>query len=245
MVIKTIISKTTKVFKGLCTPARIEFILTIIGAIATIITCFASFSETKYQSVCSNILPSTIVSGIFIWILNSLCKGGAGIISWILVVGPLFIMLFAIFFGKPTTERFISKKAAAAVARAKAAGAVAAAAKAAATAVAKAAVAKAVADKKAKEDGDEEEEEEDEDEDEDKDKDKEEKPKPIKKSKELIKFEKKLKKLVPLLAKRNKKCVKKCTDRKGGKKLKRRIKKLKQKIKDETADTKAQNPDFS
>lgn len=230
MVIKTIISKTTKVFKGLCTPARIEFILTIIGAIATIITCFASFSETKYQSVCSNILPSTIVSGIFIWILNALCKGGAGIISWILVVGPLFIMLFAIFFGKPTTERFISKKLAAAVARAKAAGAVAAAAKAAA------AKAKAAADKKAKEDGDEEEEE---------DKDKEEKSKPIKKSKELIKFEKKLKKLVPLLAKRNKKCVKKCTDRKGGKKLKKRIEKLKKKIKDETADAKAENPDFS
>ncbi len=236
MVIKTIISKTTKVFKGLCTPARIEFILTIIGAIATIITCFASFSETKYQSVCSNILPSTIVSGIFIWILNALCKGGAGIISWILVVGPLFIMLFAIFFGKPTTERFISKKLAAAVARAKAAKAAGAVA-----AAAKAAAAKAAADKKAKEDGDEEEEEEDKD----KDKDKEEKSKPIKKSKELIKFEKKLKKLVPLLAKRNKKCVKKCTDRKGGKKLKKKIEKLKKKIKDETADTKAENPDFS
>jgi len=104
MVIKTSISKTTKVFKSLCTPARIEFILTIIGAIATIITCFASFSETKYQAVCNNILPSTIVSGIFIWILNALCKGGAGIISWILVVGPLFIMLFAIFFGKSKEE---------------------------------------------------------------------------------------------------------------------------------------------
>ena len=188
MVIKTIISKTTKVFKGLCTPARIEFILTIIGAIATIITCFGSFSETKYQSVCSNILPSTIVSGIFIWILNALCKGGAGIISWILVVGPLFIMLFAIFFGKSTTERFISKKLAAAVA--KAAGKIAEK-----IAVAKIA-AKAAADKKAKEDVDEEEEEE-----EYEDEDKEEKPKPIKKSKELIKFEKHLNSMHLLLAK--------------------------------------------
>ncbi len=104
MVIKTIISKTTTVYKGLCTPARIKFILTIIGAITTIITCFASFSETKYQAVCNNILPTTIVSGIFIWILNALCKGGAGIISWILVIGPLFVMLVAIFFGKPKEE---------------------------------------------------------------------------------------------------------------------------------------------
>lgn len=220
MVIKTIISKTTKVFKGLCTPARIEFILTIIGAIATIITCFASFSETKYQSVCNNILPSTIVSGIFIWILNALCKGGAGIISWILVVGPLFIMLFSIFFGKSKEEfGFLggSSKVASALKKARAANI------AAKVAAIKAAAAKASAEKAelaAK-----------------REKEGEKKTKPIKKSKELIELEKKLAKLNSKIAKQTKKCINKCTSKK--------LKKLKEQIKDEISNTKAENPDFS
>ena len=227
MVIKTIISKTTKVFKGLCTPARIEFILTIIGAIATIITCFASFSETKYQSVCNNILPSTIVSGIFIWILNALCKGGAGIISWILVVGPLFIMLFSIFFGK-SKEKF---------------GFLGKSSKIRQVAAAKAALAKAKLEDKKEEEEEEEEEEEDEDDSEEK---KERKvgvnaTKPIKKSKELIELEKKLAKLNSKIAKQTKKCVNKCTSKKFTKKLK----KLEQQIKGELSDIKSENPDFS
>ena len=361
--IKSVISNSTKIFKDLCTPAKVESVLGIVGTISVLIACLTNSTGSKLQVACTDAIPYVVVSAILVYILNALCKGGAKFASWIFVLTPLALILLSIFVINPPKESFIDfdddelfeeelpkpptepgcfvysndrcPKQSKYSDRHdgkwhqdkwgqenKGSG-----------------ESKEKCDLRKKgfndwcgstdfvshfnpavQEQEEEQEQEQEQEQEKpekkesekvtklkerltrmkgrfenwdkcsffrnkaencstkkkdnlekrieavekkvktlettegfvskkakgkKDGDEEENPKPIKKSKELIKFEKKFKKLDTLLAKRNKKCVKKCTDSKGGKKLKRRIKKLKMKIKDETADNKAENPDFS
>jgi hypothetical protein len=66
----------------LCTPAMIYF---MISFIYLIISSFSNFS-----------IGFIVVKAIFIllwsWFLNFLCANGFGIISWILILLPLFVM---------------------------------------------------------------------------------------------------------------------------------------------------------
>ena len=104
MVVKTVISNSTKIFKGLCTPAQIEIVLSIIGISSLIISCLTNTPGNKFQIACIDAIPYSIVSIIFVFILNALCKGGAKIISWILVLAPLISILFTIFTQPYNTE---------------------------------------------------------------------------------------------------------------------------------------------
>jgi len=100
MVVKTIqkiISNSTKIFKGLCTPAQIETVLSIIGISSLITSCLTNSPGNKLQVACTDAIPYAIVSILFIFIHNALCKGGATIISWIIVLAPLVSILLLIF----------------------------------------------------------------------------------------------------------------------------------------------------
>ena len=70
-------------FSKLCTPAMIYF---VISMIALVISIFTNFS-----------IISLLIKGFFIMVwsffLNYLCKSGFTIVSWILVLFPLFLML--------------------------------------------------------------------------------------------------------------------------------------------------------
>ena len=70
-------------FSKLCTPAMIYF---VISMIALVISIFTNFS-----------ILSLLIKGFFIMVwslfLNYLCKSGFSVVSWILVLFPLFIML--------------------------------------------------------------------------------------------------------------------------------------------------------
>ena len=99
--IKSVISNSTQIFKGLCTPAKVEAILGIVGTISVLIACLTNSSGSKLQVACTDAFPYVIVSSILVYILNALCKGGAKFISWILVLTPLALILLSIFFINP------------------------------------------------------------------------------------------------------------------------------------------------
>jgi phosphotransferase system glucose/maltose/N-acetylglucosamine-specific IIC component len=77
-----------KEYNRLCTPAKIYFVLTIIGCI------FMLFHNVNILAIFTKLLFA------FIWtyILNLLCSKGYKIISWILVLFP-FILITLTFFG--------------------------------------------------------------------------------------------------------------------------------------------------
>jgi hypothetical protein len=76
-----------KDFKHLCTPAKIYFVLTIIGCI------FMLFHNVNLLAIFSKLVFA------FIWtvILNWICSKGYKIISWILVLFPFILMALAFF----------------------------------------------------------------------------------------------------------------------------------------------------
>ena len=103
--IKSVISNSTKIFKGLCTPAKVEAVLGIVGTVSVIIACLTNTSGSKVQVACTEAIPYVVVSSILVYILNALCKGGAKFISWILVLTPLALILLAIFFINPPKKK--------------------------------------------------------------------------------------------------------------------------------------------
>ncbi len=102
--IKSVISNSTKIFKGLCTPAKIEAVLGIVGIISVIIACLTNSSGSKLKVACSDAIPYIVVSSIMVYILNALCKGGAKFVSWIFVLTPLVLILISIFFINPPNK---------------------------------------------------------------------------------------------------------------------------------------------
>jgi hypothetical protein len=66
----------------LCTPSMIYFVLSFL---TLVIRMFTSFD-----------LMSLLSKGVFIflwsWFLNFLCTKGYGIVSWILIILPFFVM---------------------------------------------------------------------------------------------------------------------------------------------------------
>lgn len=83
-----------KEFNRLCTPAKLYFILTIIGCI------FMLFHNVNLLAIFSKLFFA------FIWtvILNWICKKGFPIVSWILVLLPFILMTMA-FFGLYRVEK--------------------------------------------------------------------------------------------------------------------------------------------
>ena len=94
--IKNIISNQKTIFNGLCSPAQIEYAISFIGVSSLIISCLTGNSSNKIEDACTDIIPYVIVSAFFIWILNALCKGGAGIVSWAVVLAPLILMVTSV-----------------------------------------------------------------------------------------------------------------------------------------------------
>tara|TARA_Y100000780_G_C13512809_1_gene350612 strand:- start:95 stop:628 length:534 start_codon:yes stop_codon:yes gene_type:complete len=114
MVIKTIskiVSNQKTIFNGLCSPAQIEYTISFIGVSSLIISCITGNSSNTIRDACTDIIPYVIVSAFFIWILNALCKGGARIVSWAVVLAPLILMVTSILVKqdlvvKAPTEKF-------------------------------------------------------------------------------------------------------------------------------------------
>jgi hypothetical protein len=74
-----------KSFNHLCTPAKIYFVLTIIGCI------FMLFHNANLLAIFSKLIFA------FIWtvILNWMCSKGYKMVSWILVLLPFILMALA------------------------------------------------------------------------------------------------------------------------------------------------------
>ena len=114
MVIKTIskiVSNQKTIFNGLCSPAQIEYTISFIGVSSLIISCITGNSSNTIRDACTDIIPYVIVSAFFIWILNALCKGGARIVSWAVVLAPLILMVTSVLVKqdpvvKAPTEKF-------------------------------------------------------------------------------------------------------------------------------------------
>ena len=114
MVIKTIskiVSNQKTLFNGLCSPAQIEYTISFIGVSSLIISCITGNSSNTIRDACTDIITYVIVSAFFIWILNALCKGGARIVSWAVVLAPLILMVTSILVKqdlvvKAPTEKF-------------------------------------------------------------------------------------------------------------------------------------------
>ena len=109
--IKNIISNQKTIFNGLCSPAQIEYAISFLGISSLIISCITGNSSNQIKDACVDIIPYVIVSSFFIWILNALCKGGAGIVSWAVVLAPLILMVTSVIVKKEpsikvSTERF-------------------------------------------------------------------------------------------------------------------------------------------
>ena len=102
--IKSVISNSTKIFKGLCTPAKIEAVLGIVGVVSVLISCLTNSSGSKLKVACTDAIPYIVVSSIMVYILNALCKGGAKFVSWIFVLTPLVLILISIFFINPPNK---------------------------------------------------------------------------------------------------------------------------------------------
>ena len=88
-----VVNKHKNVFPKLCTPAKIEYIIAIIATVSLSISCLTETSGSTFNDVCAEILPYIITAGIYIWILQTLCKGGASIFSWIIVLSPIIVLV--------------------------------------------------------------------------------------------------------------------------------------------------------
>ncbi len=95
---------TQKVYyANLCTPAKIEYAISVVGVAALAISCLTNGSGSKIEDTCVDVLPYLVVSSIFVFILNALCKGGASIVSWLMVICPLCALFVSVFNKAPAT----------------------------------------------------------------------------------------------------------------------------------------------
>ena len=105
--LKNLVSKQKDYYFTLCTPAKIEYAISVIGISALAISCLTSGSGSKLEDTCTDIIPYILVCSIFVFILNALCKGGASIVSWIMVLCPLCALFVSVNNKAPaTTEGF-------------------------------------------------------------------------------------------------------------------------------------------
>jgi hypothetical protein len=88
-----VVNKHKNFFPKLCTPAKIEYIIALIATVSLSISCLTETSGSTFNDVCAEILPYILTAGIYIWILQSLCKGGASTFAWIIVLSPIIVLV--------------------------------------------------------------------------------------------------------------------------------------------------------
>lgn len=77
-----------KIFKELCTPAKIYFILAVISFV------FAMINKVNMQTTLTNLLFAVV----WTYILGWLCSKGYKSVSWFLVLLPYVLILLGIVF---------------------------------------------------------------------------------------------------------------------------------------------------
>jgi len=89
-------------FKKLCPPAMIYFVISIVGIILVMfqnIGNVKSYNIGSFSMVVPNTLMVFVLKFVYVifwtWILNLLCKGGFTVLSWLFVLFP-FILLFVV-----------------------------------------------------------------------------------------------------------------------------------------------------
>jgi len=108
--VNSIVKNQKIYYASLCTPAKIEYAISVVGIASLAISCLTNGSGSKLDDTCMDVLPYLIVSAIFVFILNALCKGGASIVSWIMIIAPLCALFISVFNKSPKepTEGFES-----------------------------------------------------------------------------------------------------------------------------------------
>ena len=108
--VNSIVKNQKTYYASLCTPAKIEYAISVVGIASLAISCLTNGSGSKLDDTCMDVLPYLIVSAIFVFILNALCKGGASLISWIMIICPLCALFISVFNKSPElpTEGFES-----------------------------------------------------------------------------------------------------------------------------------------
>jgi len=96
-IVDNIINKQKIIFSNLCKPAQIEYIIGIIGIISLSISCLTDSSNSKISDVCTDLLPYIATVSIATYILNALCKGGASIVSWFMIILPIVMIIISIY----------------------------------------------------------------------------------------------------------------------------------------------------
>lgn len=77
-----------KIFKELCTPAKIYFILAVISFV------FAMINKVNMQTTLTNLLFAVV----WTYILGWLCSKGYKSVSWFLVLLPYVLILLGVVF---------------------------------------------------------------------------------------------------------------------------------------------------
>jgi len=90
---KKVLNKHQNVYPKLCTPAKIEYIIALISLVSLSISCLTETSGSTFNDVCAELLPYILTATTYIYILNALCKGGASIFSWIIVLSPILVII--------------------------------------------------------------------------------------------------------------------------------------------------------
>ena len=74
-------------FKSLCLPSKVYFVLSVVSILLTLI------APRMFGSISILAQFIHIIYAVFwTWILNLICKAGYKWISWVLVLAPLIIM---------------------------------------------------------------------------------------------------------------------------------------------------------
>ena len=84
-------------FNGLCQPAQLYFILAVISFILQIISILVERNrlENKMEPIMMHLIIYIIVTIIWVWLLNQLCKYGGLMknISWFIAIFPIIVFL--------------------------------------------------------------------------------------------------------------------------------------------------------
>lgn len=75
--------------RKLCLPALIYLILAVVQIISSLLYMSPTFMAT---------VVSIVMVLIWTWLLNYICDAGFTIVSWILVLAPIFLVLILLFF---------------------------------------------------------------------------------------------------------------------------------------------------
>jgi hypothetical protein len=71
-------------FQNMCSPAKLYLVVSMVS--------IASMFFSTYNVM--NLFESLLVTGVWTFILNMLCKRGSSTISWMILLLPLFSVVF-------------------------------------------------------------------------------------------------------------------------------------------------------